>query len=189
MDVAESHLAGGGYLGVSLEEVAKEVGVSKPALYYHFPEGKEELFVEIVHRSLRHIREGLERAMAGPEDGAGKLREAARWLMAGEDRVEHMGELRGVANFVAEQHQAGMAEGFYGSLYMPIRRTISAALESGEFRNNDPDFLTWAFLGIAAGMMDVQHVPSGLPALAAAVGEDGQTADRMVDLFLEGALA
>ena len=97
MDVAQSHLAGGGYLGVSLEEVAKDVGVSKPALYYHFPGGKEELFVEIVHRSLRHIREGLERAMAGPEDGAGKLREAARWLMAGEDWVEHMAELRDVA--------------------------------------------------------------------------------------------
>jgi AcrR family transcriptional regulator len=41
MDVAEKHLGGSGYLGVSLEEVVKEVGGSKPALYYHFPEGKE----------------------------------------------------------------------------------------------------------------------------------------------------
>ena len=40
MDVAEMHLGGSGYLGISLEEVAREVGVSKPALYYHFPQGK-----------------------------------------------------------------------------------------------------------------------------------------------------
>ena len=39
MDVAETHLGGGGYLGVSLEEVAREVGVSKPALVLSLPSG------------------------------------------------------------------------------------------------------------------------------------------------------
>ena len=45
--------------------------MSKAALYYHFPGGKEELFVRIGHRSLARVREGLERAMAGTADGAG----------------------------------------------------------------------------------------------------------------------
>src|SRR5918997_5834031 len=80
MDVAERHLGGGGYLGVSLEEGAREVGVSKPALYYHFPQGKEELFVAIPHRALEQNREGLERAIASAENGAGRLRAIARWL-------------------------------------------------------------------------------------------------------------
>jgi AcrR family transcriptional regulator len=71
MDVAEVHLLKVGYMGVSLEEVASEVGVSKAALYYHFPAGKEQLFVRIGHRSLARVREGLERAMAGTADGAG----------------------------------------------------------------------------------------------------------------------
>jgi AcrR family transcriptional regulator len=34
-----------------LEEVARAVGITKPALYYHFPEGKEQLFVEISQQS------------------------------------------------------------------------------------------------------------------------------------------
>ena len=90
MDVAEARLAGVGYLGVSLEEVAREVGVSKPALYYHFPGGKEELFVEIAHRALRLTRESLERVMSGPGSGAERMRAAARWLMqVGHDGAGH----------------------------------------------------------------------------------------------------
>src|SRR3712207_9320787 len=105
MDVAETHLGGGGYLGVSLEEVAREVGVSKPALYYRFPRGKEELFVAIAHRALAHRREGLERAMAAHDSGADKLRAVARWLMS-ESKGEHpMDELRDLTRFVSEQHQ------------------------------------------------------------------------------------
>lgn len=190
MDVAEARLAEAGYLGVSLEEVAKEVGVSKPALYYHFPGGKEELFVEIAHRALRQMRDSLERAVSGPGSGAERLHAAARWLMDEHARGRPMGELRDLVKFVAEEHHAGLAAGFYGSLFGPIRRTIAAAVESGEFRAEfDPDFLTWSFLGLALGMMDVGDVPTGAdaPETPTAPGGEG-TADRMVDLFLDGAL-
>lgn len=185
MNVSEAMLAQEGYLGVSLEEVAKEVGVSKPALYYHFPEGKEQLFVEIAHRALRRTREGLERAMATPKGGAGRLSAAARWLMAEREAGNPMNELRDVANFVDERHKAALAEAFYGSLYGPIQHAITSAIESGEFRQNDPDFLTWAFLGLASGMLDVQQTPSGLPIPLAASGSKG-AADGMIDLFLDG---
>lgn len=192
MDVAEARLAGVGYLGVSLEEVAKAVGVSKPALYYHFPGGKEELFVELAHRALRHTRENLERVMSGPRSGAESLRAAARWLMEEHERGLPMGELRDVARFVAEDHQAGLAEGFYGSLFGPIQRTIAAAVESGEFRENDPNFLALSFLGLALGMMEVGGAPDGVLGEGLAgtptIPGSAEAADRMVGLFLDGAL-
>lgn len=187
MDVAEARLGEVGYLGVSLEEVAKAVGVSKPALYYHFPGGKEQLFVEISHRALGRTREGLERAIGSAERGAGKLEAISRWILAETGRGMPMGELRHVANFVGEEHRAGLAEGFYGSLYGPIRRTIAAAVESGEFRENDPDFLTWAFLGLVLGMVDVQRAPSNGPASPAAHGRGEGIAFQMTELFLDGA--
>ena len=105
MDVAETHLGGGGYLGVSLEEVAREVGVSKPALYYHFPQGKEQLFIAIAHRALEHHREGLERAIAAHDSGAAKLRAVARWFMSEGNQDHPMDELRDLSRFVGEQHQ------------------------------------------------------------------------------------
>ena len=39
-----ARLADQGYLGVSLDAVASDVGVRKASLYHHFPGGKEELF-------------------------------------------------------------------------------------------------------------------------------------------------
>lgn len=187
MDVAEMHLGGGGYLGVSLEEVAREVGVSKPALYYHFPQGKEELFVAIAHRALEHHRKGLERAITAHDTGAAKLRAVARWFMSEGNQDHPMDELRDLTRFVNEQHQLELAEGFFGSLYGPIHRAISSALESGEFSENSPELLTWAFLSLLSGMLQINNTPAG-PTLPEAVRAAEGMADRTVDLFLNGAL-
>jgi AcrR family transcriptional regulator len=187
MDVAETHLGGGGYLGVSLEEVAREVGVSKPALYYHFPQGKEQLFIAIAQRALEHHREGLERGIAAHESGAAKLRAVARWFMSEGNQEHPMDELRDLNRFVSEQHQVKLAEGFFGSLYGPIHRAISSAIESGEFSENSPELLTWAFLSLLSGMLQVNNV-SGGPSLPEATRTAEGMADRTVDLFLNGVL-
>ena len=187
MDVAETHLGGGGYLGVSLEEVAREVGVSKPALYYHFPQGKEQLFIAIAHRALEHHRGGLERAIATHDSGAAKLRAVARWLMSESNQDHPMDELRDLTRFVSEQHQLELAEGFFGSLYGPIYRAVSSAVESGEFSENSPEFLTWAFLSLLSGMLQVNNIPAR-PTLPQATRTAEGMADRTVDLFLNGVL-
>jgi AcrR family transcriptional regulator len=187
MDVAERQLGGGGYLGVSLEEIAREVGITKPALYYHFPRGKEELFVAIAHRALAHHREGLERAMAAHESGADKLRAVARWLMSEGNQEHPMDELRDLSRFVGEQHQSELAEGFFGSLYGPLHRAIASAVESGEFSESSPEFLTWAFLSLLSGMLQVNNAPAG-PTLPEATRTPEGMADRTVDLFLDGVL-
>ena len=187
MDVGERHLGESGYLGVSLEEVAREVGVSKPALYYHFPEGKEGLFVAIAHRALAHHRDGLERAMAAHETGADKLRAVARWLMSESNQGHPMDELRDLTRFVGEQHKRELAEAFFGSLYGPIRRAISLAVSSGEFSENSPEFLTWAFLSLLSGMLQVNNAPAGPSPPEPTRTAEGM-ADRSVDLFLNGVL-
>ena len=165
----------------------KEVGVSKPALYYHFPQGKEELFVAIAHRALAHHREGLERAMADHEAGADKLRAVARWLMSEGNQEHPMDELRDLGWFVGEQHQVELAEGFFVSLYGPIHRAISSAVQSGEFSENSPEFLTWAFLSLLSGMLQVNSAPAG-PTLPEATRTAEGMADRTVELFLDGVL-
>src|ERR687893_1723461 len=185
MDVAEAHLGEAGYLGVSLEEVAREVGVSKPALYYHFPQGKEELFVAIAHRALAHHREGLERAMAAHDSAADKLRAVARWLMSEGNQEHPMDELRDLGRFVGEQHQVELAEGFFGSLYGPIHRAVSSGVESGEFSENSPELLTWAFLSLLSGMLRVHNASAG-PSLPEATRTAEGMADSTVNLFHNG---
>lgn len=188
MDVSEAHLAKSGYRGVSLERVAKEVGIRKPTLFYHFPEGKEELFVAIAHRSLRRVREGLERAMAPADDATGKLQAAARWLMAESERGHPLAELDDLSRFVNDRHHVALSEGFYESFYRPIWRVISDAVASGQFRRNDPDLLTWSFLGLASGMLDVERTSFESPAHRAIPRDTRAVADGMMDLFLNGVL-
>lgn len=187
MDVAEAHLVQVGYRAVSLEKVAREVGLTKPSLYYHFPDGKEQLVVAIIHRSLRRLHAELEHATATGESGADKLRAIAHRLLAEPGRGQAIRELHDVTRFVAGRHHAGLAEEFYRAVHQPIRSAIASGIVSGEFRVADPDFLVWSFLGLVAGLIDVGHLPSEPPVpLADASG--GELADRMVDLFLQGAL-
>lgn len=183
MDVAEAHLSRQGYMGVSLEAIAAEVGVSKPALYYHFPGGKEQLFVEIAHRSLDRILSGLEGSMAGVESGAGKLSAAARWLMEEGARGHPVNEMRDVARFASGEHGGALADGFRRSLYGPINAAIVSAVGEGEFRNGDPEAMTWAFLGLVSGILDV----SGMPDVWLGRARKDMS-EEMVGIFLRGAL-
>src|SRR5215472_1073700 len=52
LKVAEELFLARGYKGVSMKDIADEVHVKAAALYYHFPEGKEELFAEMVRQVL-----------------------------------------------------------------------------------------------------------------------------------------
>lgn len=146
--------------------------------------------MEIAHRALGRHREGLERAMssAGPT-GEGKLRAAARWLMADRAPRQPMGEIRDVAKFVHDRHRAELAEGFSGALYSPIKRAISSAIEAGEFGPNDPDFLTWSFLGLCSGLLEIERTPPNSPVSRILPDTDADLPDRMVDLFLGGVRA
>ena len=98
-----------------------------------------------------------------------------------------MDELRDLSRFVSEQHQIKLAEGFFGSLYGPIHRAITPAIESGEFSDNSPELLTWAFLSLLSGMLQVNNVSAG-PSLPEATRTAEGMAERTVDLFLNGAL-
>lgn len=45
---AEARFLSKGYKGVSMKEIADAVQVMPSALYYHFPKGKEELFIQMI---------------------------------------------------------------------------------------------------------------------------------------------
>jgi TetR/AcrR family transcriptional regulator, cholesterol catabolism regulator len=53
---AAKTFAAKGYLATTLDEIAKEIGVSKPALYYHI-KNKEEILREIIGRIMEPMEE------------------------------------------------------------------------------------------------------------------------------------
>lgn len=66
-----------GYHGTTMGEIAKSLGVTKPALYQYFP-GKEDLFAAVAEQARDEFKGTLERSYAGRSihDGSAALFDA-----------------------------------------------------------------------------------------------------------------
>ncbi|GAA6155480.1 TetR family transcriptional regulator [Pyruvatibacter sp. HU-CL02332] len=71
LDAAEKRLASNGPEGIRLQDIAKDVGISHPAILHHF-QSREGLVAALVERTMRHLREALfgviEKGQSGPVD-------------------------------------------------------------------------------------------------------------------------
>jgi AcrR family transcriptional regulator len=52
LTVAERLFLAKGFKGVSMKDIADKVDVTTAALYYHFPEGKQELFLSMIQQAI-----------------------------------------------------------------------------------------------------------------------------------------
>src|ERR671939_1411549 len=58
-----------GYKGVSMKEIAQAVQVTSAALYYHFPQGKEDLFTTMIQTVfVDEGAAGIDQALAATQD-------------------------------------------------------------------------------------------------------------------------
>lgn len=64
LDTAEQLFTSRGYTGVTLKDIAETLGIKQASLYYHFPLGKEDLYVETILRHLEHRRIMLKNLIA-----------------------------------------------------------------------------------------------------------------------------
>jgi AcrR family transcriptional regulator len=141
LDVAEALFARRGYSGVGLREVADQAGLSKSALFHHFP-GKVQLYCEVMHRALARMDERLRPAL----DAAGGVPERLdRWVDALIDGLaEHPPTARLLLRGLVEdeslppeadtQPEAQAAERVLASILGGIRSLIRAGVERGELR-------------------------------------------------------
>jgi TetR/AcrR family transcriptional regulator, cholesterol catabolism regulator len=63
LEAAERQLRNGGYEGLSIAAIARELGVAQNAVYWYFP-SKDHLFVAALERMLRTIVAGKPRSRA-----------------------------------------------------------------------------------------------------------------------------
>lgn len=85
MDKAEELFMERGYKAVKLQEIAKELKIKQPSLYYHFPKGKEDLYVQVVERAFERLQKQLTLILEGAGNSIeAKLRAISKWS------VEHV---------------------------------------------------------------------------------------------------
>jgi TetR/AcrR family transcriptional regulator, cholesterol catabolism regulator len=150
--VAEVLFMDRGYSAITLRDIADELGIKQASLYYHFPAGKEQLFMAMAERLFERHSEGLEDAleMSG-DDLRSQMRGVATWF--GSQRpVKILGMMHADMPALSAENTLRLADLAREGIYMPLRRIFVAAIERGEIRPMHPDMLAGSFLWLMDGI-------------------------------------
>lgn len=77
LDVARQAFGRSGFHGVSMEEVAREAGVTKPILYDHF-DSKEALYLALIEADALDLEDRVRAALRAPTGNRERIRAAYR---------------------------------------------------------------------------------------------------------------
>jgi AcrR family transcriptional regulator len=152
-DRAEQLFTARGYTGVSMRDIADSLAMRQASLYYHVPEGKEQLYVEVAARNLRRHQAGISEAL-GAKNGKNldvRLLALADWFL------DHM-PLRLLSMLetdmasLSPEHAQFLTKMAHQALFEPIATVFAEAQEQGEIRDIDPAQLAAYFLSLIDGI-------------------------------------
>ncbi len=148
LEVAEALLRDQGYLGVSMEQVARGAGLKKAGLYHHFPNGKEEMMLDIAEQVLARDEAGFSAAIRTNLGVQAQLTAISRWVFTEQHHTQRM--LRDALRFMSQDHQDQLFGHFQDRLFSQVKAVFEAGVQSGELRILDTQFVTWAFMGLVS---------------------------------------
>ena len=171
-----------GYAAVSVGDVAAAVGVTKAAIYHHFP-SKAELFTAVMCGMLELIEAGIRRIAAEPvavEEKIGRMAEITIvWVESDADMDALM---RDAEEHLSAAQRARIAEADAATT-AAMEELMREGAERGELRRDlEPRLLAHAFFHLLDGFIGRRGTAAGFqgrPEVAAAVA----------DLFLHGVAA
>ncbi len=171
-----------GIEGVSLREVAKELGVTAPALYAHVTD-KRDLLAAVAEGQFARLVERFEAAVSDVTDPVDQVRASGRAYI--ECALEEPELFKVMFLFPpaalageAPEHPAATA-----AFELPSAATI-AAIESGAFRSIDPTMAILAQWAACHGAATVLLMGLGFDDVARE-----QLVDAVIDTMVRGLLA
>jgi AcrR family transcriptional regulator len=151
LDAAEDLFREKGYTSVTLADVARAVGIRKPSLYYHFPDGKEQLFVAVQERMFRRMGDQLAEAIDAAEpDLRQQLSDAAEWFFSRPPLFLLM-MIHHDMPALADHNRRSLTEASYGVIMQPLVHAAQAAIDRGEIRPINPHTVAGGFLSLLEG--------------------------------------
>jgi len=189
LDAFAQELLDGGYAAVSLDRIARAVGIRKASLYHHFPGGKEQLCTEVSLRYIERSRAWLQDAL----DTGGPLSAVLEAIVVGRategSQLSVMGRrVFDATKFLSDRDRAHVSGVYCDNLIAPVTRLMAGAVRDGELREEDPSFLAMTFLEMTAVAEPMPQDHAMPPELREGQAQDPHaTARSVVDLFLRGA--
>ena len=180
LSVAEELFHERGYNAVSMRDIADALEMRQASLYYHVPDGKEQLFVEVTERGLERHQTGLAQVIAEAEPNiAAQLTVAAQWF-GSHMPMKLLSMLETDMPAISSENSQKLVYMAYQAMFMPIARLFQQAMDRGEVRQMDPNRLAGHFLSLMDGIS--YSATAGF-----AVEPIDRLIDDMIDVLLNGA--
>jgi AcrR family transcriptional regulator len=180
LDVAEQLFSQRGYASVTMRDIAAQLKMKVSSLYYHAPNGKEELFVAVMTRNLRRHENGLREAIdAAGERWQDQLYSAAHWLLA--QPSPDMGRFAQVdQHALSGEHAQQIFQGMYRGLFAPLEQIFARAQAEVGTTTPYPGVLAGAFLSMIEGF---RNAPKPVPGFALSTS---QSLDSVIAVLIKG---
>jgi TetR/AcrR family transcriptional repressor of uid operon len=177
---AQLVFARGGYDATSVAEICRQAGVSKGALYHHFPT-KQSVFLALLEEWLTELDAGIEALRQEALDMPQALLQ-----MAGLTRHIFNAADGRLTMFLEFWSQASLDPTVWQATIAPYRRyqrffasLVREGIEAGSMRDIDPDVAAHLIVSVAVGLL--------LQGLLDPEGEKwDQLPKQVVQLMLEG---
>jgi AcrR family transcriptional regulator len=152
LDAAEELFMDRGFAAVTLRDVATKLGMRQASLYYHFPEGKEELYLAVTERAFLRHRAGMEAACLVTLPGVqAQLQAVVDWFES-QPAVNVMGMMYADLPALSSDGAKRMAQNAYSALFYPLRTIFMKAQQNEEILEYSPDLLAGFFLAMIDGI-------------------------------------
>jgi len=152
LDAAESHFIERGYSAVKLKHIADQIGVKESSIYYHFPKGKEALFVAVMKRTFLRHREGINEAIGDSgDDWVDQLRAVCHWLVS-QPAIDVMRMNKSDLPAIDAGSAFELEEEIYESVNLPIRLILERAVGQGKAQVADTDLIAGVFVSMVSSI-------------------------------------
>jgi AcrR family transcriptional regulator len=181
LDTAEALFMARGYSAVTLRDIADALQMKQASLYYHFPNGKEELFTAVAGRTFARHRTGMERAMATApaSELRSRLRAVAAWFES-QPPLNLTGMLHADMPALSPEQRMALGEQAYLAMFTPLRTLFAEAITQGVIRDVHPDLLAGFFLTLLDSLEHADGRPGAPPR--------HDMVEEIVTLMLDGLL-
>lgn len=152
LDTAQALFHERGYRAVTMQDIAHELGIRQASLYYHVPNGKEQLFVEMAIRNFEQHRVGLQTALdQANDDLEAQLRAAAGWFTA-QPPMNLLSMMHADMPALSPENNRRLTIYATHCFFEPIAAVFAEAMARGEIRLMQPDLLAGSFLALIDGI-------------------------------------
>lgn len=141
-----------GYRAVSLRDIASALSIKQSSLYYHFPEGKEQLFEAVVEQSFTRHKVGIETAIASQGNDLRKQILAVIDWFNSQPPMNFMAIIHADMPALHPERIKTLEKLSHSALFQPMLMMFVEAMQRGEIRTVNPAMLTGFMLAILSGM-------------------------------------